>query len=220
MRSLPDRPLRRTVRVLSGLALFGFSLALLVKADLGVDPWTVLTQGLAHVTGLSLGQVVIVVSLVLLLLWIPLRQRPGIGTIANALLVGPALDLGLVMFPDPHRLGERLAFLAVSVPGVAIATGLYVGAGWGVGPRDGLMTGLAARGVPVFAARAAIELTVMAAGWLLGGSVGVATIVFAVAIGPLVAYALPRLALRTGSDSSARDGKRTDRAVPRLRGKR
>ncbi|MGY0020393.1 YczE/YyaS/YitT family protein [Streptomyces sp. cg35] len=195
MRSLSDRPVQRATRIVAGLALFGFSLALLLKAGLGADPWTVFTQGIALATGLSLGEVVVVVSLVLLVLWLPLRQRPGLGTVANALLVGPFLDLGIAWLPAAHHLVERAVFLVVAVCGVAVATGLYVGAGWGPGPRDGLMTGLAERGVPVVAARAAIEVSVLAAGWLLGGGVGIATVVFALAIGPLVGYALPKLTL-------------------------
>ncbi|MFS8198461.1 YczE/YyaS/YitT family protein [Streptomyces sp. CWNU-52B] len=191
------------MRLTAGLALFGLCLALLVKADLGADPWTVLTQGLAAVTGLTLGQVVIAVSLVLLASWIPLRQRPGPGTVANALLVGPFLDLCLTWLPAPHHLAGRVAFLGAAVIGVAVATGLYVGAGWGAGPRDGLMTGLAERGVPVVVARAGIELTVLGAGWLLGGRVGVATVVFALGIGPLVGYALRRLRLPPSGPPSA-----------------
>lgn len=207
MASLKDRPGRRSVRLALGLALYGTSLAMLVKADFGADPWTVFTQGLSRVTGLSLGQTTIVISLALLVLWGPLRQRPGVGTAANALLVGPFLDLGIAWIPTPDSGGVRVLFLAVSVVGVAVATGLYVGVGWGPGPRDGLMTGLRQRGVPLIAARAGIEVTVLFVGWLLGGKVGVATVVFAAGIGPLVGYALPRLTLpaegpyRGGQDS-------------------
>ncbi|MFJ9038840.1 YitT family protein [Streptomyces sp. NPDC102406] len=196
MRSLTDRPVERAVRMVCGLALFGFCLAMLVKADLGADPWTVLTQGVARLTGLSLGQVVIGTSLLLLLLWIPLRQRPGPGTFANALLVGPFLDLGMAWIPDVHQMAARIALLVAAIPGVAVATGLYMGAGLGAGPRDGVMTGLAERGTPVGVARAGIELSVLIVGRLLGGSVGVATVAFALAIGPLVGYFLPRLRIR------------------------
>ncbi|WP_258566242.1 YitT family protein [Streptomyces parvulus] len=188
-----DRPLQRSGRVLAGLALYGFSLALLVEAGLGADPWTVFTQGVAGHTGLSLGQVVIVTSLALLLVWIPLRQRPGAGTLANALLVGPALDLSLTVLPTPGHLALRAGFLAAAVIGTAVATGLYIGAGWGPGPRDGLMTGLRDLGLPLVLARAAIEIGVLFTGWLLGGRVGIGTVLFALAIGPAVGYALPRL---------------------------
>jgi uncharacterized membrane protein YczE len=190
-----DRLPQRLVRLFGGLVLFGFGLALLVHADLGLDPWNVFNQGVSRHTGLTLGTLTVISSLVLLLLWIPLRQRPGLGTIANAFVVGPALDLGLAAFPAPDALGWRIAFLAASLPLIAVATGLYLGVGWGAGPRDGLMTGLAQLGMPVFVARASVEVTVLGIGWLLGGSVGVATVVFAAGIGPLVHRALPRLAM-------------------------
>lgn len=187
--------MQRSIRLLAGLLLYGMGLALLVKADLGLDPWNVLSQGISFRTGLSLGTVTVIISVLLLLAWIPLRQRPGLGTCANALLVGPFLDLGLAYLPTPHALTWRAGFLVVAVIVVAVATGLYVGAGWGPGPRDGLMTGIASHGIPIFAARAAIELTVLGLGWALGGTVGVGTVVFALAIGPLVHRALPALAL-------------------------
>lgn len=190
-----DRPVTRGIRLLSGLVLFGLGLALLVRAHLGLDPWTVLTQGIAERTGFSLGAVTTVISLLVLLVWIPLRERPGLGTVANALIIGPVLDLSLAIIPAPDTLAVRLLFLVVAVLVVAVGTGLYVGAGWGPGPRDGLMTGLARRGLPLFAARALIEGTVLLVGWLLGGTVGLATVVFALTIGPLVGRALPRLAL-------------------------
>jgi uncharacterized membrane protein YczE len=190
-----DRPVARTIRLLSGLVLFGLALALLVQAHLGLDPWTVFTQGLARRTGFSLGEVTVAISLVLLLLWIPLRQRPGLGTVANAFVVGPVLDAGIALIPQPGPLFLRLLFLLLAVLAIAVATGLYVGAGWGPGPRDGLMTGLVDLGVPVYLARTLIEGTVLLAGWLLGGTVGLATVVFALSVGPLVGRALPRLAL-------------------------
>jgi uncharacterized membrane protein YczE len=183
------------VRLLVGLVLFGFALALLVQAHLGLDPWNVLNQGISRRTGLTLGTITVITSALVLLAWVPLRERPGIGTVANALVVGPALDLGLVLLPTPEPLGWRIAFLVLSIPLAAVATGLYLGAGWGPGPRDGLMTGLAKRGMPVFLARAAVELTVLALGWLLGGTVGLGTVAFALCIGPLVGRALPRLVL-------------------------
>jgi len=190
-----DRPVTRSVRLLVGLVLFGVALALLVQAHLGLDPWTVFSQGLGRRTGLSLGTVTVITSVVLLLLWIPLRQRPGLGTVANALVVGPVLDLGVAIIPVPDALALRLAYLVAGVLFVAVATGLYVGVGWGPGPRDGLMTGLADLGVPVYAARMLIEGTVLVAGWLLGGTVGLTTVVYALSVGPLVGRTLPRLAL-------------------------
>ena len=190
-----DRPLTRSARLLTGLVVFGLALALLVHADLGLDPWTVFSAGVARHVGLTLGQVTVASSLVVLLLWIPLRQRPGLGTVANALLVGPVLDLGVAHLPSPHALVVRVLFLVAGLALVAVGTGLYVGAGWGPGPRDGLMTGLVELGVPVYLARTLIEGSVLVVGWLLGGAVGVTTVVFALTVGPLVGRALPRLAL-------------------------
>ena len=198
-----DRPAQRATRLFTGLVLFGLALALLVKAHLGLDPWTVFTQGLSQITGLTLGQVTVVISVVVLVLWIPLRQRPGLGTVANALLVGPVLDIGLALIPTPHQLALRVLFLITAIPATAVATGLYVGAGWGPGPRDGLMTGLAALGIPVFVSRTAIEITVLVVGWVLGGSVGAATVLFAATIGPLVSRALPKLALPANQTSGS-----------------
>ena len=149
-----DRPVERATRLLLGLVLFGLALATLVQADLGLDPWNVFTQGLARQIGLSLGQTTVIVSVLLLLLWIPLGERPGVGTIANALIVGPVVDAGLAIIPAPDQLAGQVAYMVAAIVGTAIATGLYVGAGWGPGPRDGLMTGLAARGVPIAFARA------------------------------------------------------------------
>jgi len=195
-----DRIGQRATRLLAGLILFGLALAMLVKARLGLNPWTAFGQGVSLRTGLTIGTVTVITSLLVLMAWIPLRQRPGLGTIANALVVGPVLDLGVKYMPTPDRLAPRIGLMAASIVASAIATGLYVGAGWGPGPRDGLMTGLAARGVPIGVARASIELTVLAAGWLLGGAIGVGTAIFAVTIGPLVARTLPRLTLLpTGS---------------------
>jgi uncharacterized membrane protein YczE len=191
-----DRPLERAIRLLAGLVLFGLALAVLVQADLGLDPWTVFHQGISDQIGLSLGTVSVISSLLVLLLWFPLGVRPGVGTIANALVVGPVLDLGVAVIPAPDELAVQLLYMVCAIVATAIATGLYVGAGWGPGPRDGLMTGLAARGIPVTAARAGIELTVLIVGWLLGGTVGVATVIFATSIGPLVKPALHHLAIR------------------------
>ncbi len=176
--------------------LFGLAMAVLVQADLGVDPWTVFHEGISDHVGLSLGTVTVISSLVVLALWIPLGERPGPGTIANALIVGPVLDLGVAVIPSPDALAVQLAYVVAAILATAVATGLYVGAGWGPGPRDGLMTGLHRRGVPLAGARAGIELTVLIAGWFLGGTVGVATVLFALTIGSLVRPALDRLSVR------------------------
>jgi uncharacterized membrane protein YczE len=190
-----DRPVERALRLLSGLVLFGLAMATLVQAHLGLDPWNVFGQGVSRQTGLTLGEITVIVSLLLLVVWIPLGQRPGLGTVANALIVGPVLDLGVARIPDAGPPAAQVAYMVVAIMATAIATGLYVGAGWGPGPRDGLMTGLAARGIPVARARAGIELSVLALGWVLGGSVGVATVAFATTIGALVKVALARLSL-------------------------
>jgi uncharacterized membrane protein YczE len=190
-----DRPVERSIRLLAGLVLFGLAMALLLESRTGLDPWNVFHQGVGEHTGLTIGQVTVLSSLALLALWVPLRQRPGLGTVANALVVGPVVDLGIAWIPTAHGTAEQASFMVVAILASAIATGLYVGAGWGPGPRDGLMTGLAARGIPIGLARAGIELSVLAAGWLLGGTVGVGTVAFALAIGPLVHRTLPWLAV-------------------------
>lgn len=189
----PARLARRLARLYGGLALFGVSIALLVRARLGLDPWDVLHQGIADRTGLRLGWVVVIVSLAVLALWIPLRQRPGLGTLSNALLVGIAVNLALDVVPRPGSLAVRGALLAAGIALNAVATAAYIGAGLGPGTRDGLMTGLAALGAPLRVVRTAIEAAVLVAGWLLGGSVGIGTVLFAATIGPLVHVLLPRL---------------------------
>lgn len=184
---------RRLVNLYLGLVLFGASLALMIESRLGLGPWDVFHQGLALRLGLSFGWVVIGVSVLVLLAWIPLRQRPGIGTVSNVILVGLAADASLTLLPSPQPLPARAALLVVGIVLNAVATGLYVGAGLGPGPRDGLMTGLAGRGMSIRSARTAIEICVLAGGWLLGGAVGVGTILYALCIGPLVHCLLPRL---------------------------
>ena len=192
---LADRPVVRSLRLLVGLVLFGLALALLVHGGLGLDPWTVFSFGVSRHVALTLGEVTVVSSVVVLLLWIPLRQRPGLGTVANALVVGPVLDLGVAWLPTPDAFALQVLFLVLAVLLVAVGTGLYVGVGWGPGPRDGLMTGLVRLGLPLYLARTLIEGTVLLIGWLLGGTVGLATVVYALAVGPLVGRVLPRLAL-------------------------
>jgi uncharacterized membrane protein YczE len=190
------RPLTlRPVNLFVGLALFGASLALMLRSGLGLGPWDVLHQGLAERTGLPIGQVVIGVAVVVLLLWVPLRQRPGFGTVSNVIVVGLAVDATLALLPQPHPLAARLGYLILGILANAVATGLYIGAGLGPGPRDGLMTGLARRGHSIRLVRTLIELSVLAVGWLLGGSVGIGTVLYAVTIGPLVGVLLPRLTI-------------------------
>jgi uncharacterized membrane protein YczE len=183
---------RRLLQLFVGLAMYGVSLALFIRAGLGLDPWDVFHQGVAGRTGLSIGVVVIIASFLVLLLWIPLRQKPGFGTLANAVLVGVFADVGLALIPAFSHLGGQIAMLVGAVVLNGIATACYIGARFGPGPRDGLMTGLARRtGWSVRIARALIEVAVLAVGWLLGGSVGVGTVVYALAIGPLVQLLLP-----------------------------
>lgn len=186
---------RRLVQLYTGLFLFGASVALMLAAGLGVDPWDVFHQGVSRRTPLTVGMAVVATSAVVLLLWVPLRQRPGVGTISNALLVGVFVDLCLAVTPHPREMWARVLFLTSGIVLNGLATGLYIGARLGPGPRDGLMTGLAARGLPVGRVRTAIEITVLASGFLLGGTVGVGTIAYALAIGPLVAYFIPRLSV-------------------------
>ena len=185
---------RRLVQLFVGLALYGVSLALLLRAGLGLAPWDVLHQGLAGLLGATVGQMVIAVSFVVLLLWIPLRERPGFGTVANALLVGVFVDLTLLVLDDASAMPLRVGLLLAGIGLNALATALYIGASLGSGPRDGLMTALVRRtGRSVRVVRTSLELTVLVAGWLLGGTVGIGTLLYAVAIGPLAHVLLPVL---------------------------
>ncbi|MDI3194195.1 hypothetical protein QK290_06940 [Pseudarthrobacter sp. AL07] len=190
---------RRILQLLIGLAMYGISLAMFIRAGLGLDPWDVFHQGLAGKTGLSIGTVVIVVSFLVLLLWIPLRQRPGFGTLSNAVLVGVFADVGLAMIPQITQLGGQIGMLGGAVLLNGAASACYIGARLGPGARDGLMTGLARRtGWSVRTSRTGIEVVVLGAGWLLGGSVGVGTVLYALAIGPLVQLLLPRFMVPEG----------------------
>jgi uncharacterized membrane protein YczE len=186
---------RRLPRLLVGIPVLGFGIALTLVPRLGVSPYDVLHQGLARQTGLSFGTVVIGVGLAILVLWIPLRQRPGIGTVVNTLTVGLVIDVALHVLPEPDPLATRIALLLVGVAVTALGMGLYIGAGLGPGPRDGLMTGIAAKGFPLWAVRTVLEVTALLAGWALGGNVGVGTVVFAFSIGPLSHFFLARLHL-------------------------
>jgi uncharacterized membrane protein YczE len=186
-----DQRPRRFAQLYPGLLLYGFSAALLVEAELGLDPWDVFHQGVAELTGITIGVATVIISAVVLLLWIPLWQRPGVGTISNGLLIGFAIDAALVLLPTPDALWARVGFLASGIVLNGIATGLYIGAGMGPGPRDGLMTGLAARGHSIRVVRTGIELSVLVLGYLLGGSVGIGTVIYALSIGPLAHITIP-----------------------------
>lgn len=185
----------RLPRLLLGLVLCGWGIAAMVAADLGLGPWDVLHQGLSRSTGIPIGTVGIIVGALVLLLWIPLREKLGIGTILNVVVIGVVIDLTLLVLPTPDSLWLRVLELGVGPILFAIGSGFYIGAGLGPGPRDGLMTGLARRGLPVGRIRTGIELTALGAGWLLGGTVGIGTAYFAVVIGPLVSWFLRRLTI-------------------------
>lgn len=178
--------MRRLFQLYAGLVLYGASSALLVRSGLGLEPWNVLHQGLSERTGLSMGVVLTALGAAILLLWIPLRQRPGLGTISNVLVIGVAMDATLAVVPNAHGLAVRVALMAAGIVLNGAATGLYIAARFGPGPRDGLMTGLNRRtGLSVRLVRTAIEITVVVTGFVLGGTVGVGTVLYAVAIGPL-----------------------------------
>lgn len=195
--------IRRLGQLYAGLLLYGLSSAMMLRSGLGLNPWDVFHEGLAERTLLSFGTVVIISGAFVLLLWIPLRERPGLGTISNMLVIGLAADLGLWLLPEITLLSAQSAMLAGGIILNGIATSAYIGAGFGPGPRDGLMTGVAARtGWSIRRVRTGIELTVLATGWILGGTVGVGTILYAVLIGSIVHLTLPFLmatAARPGS---------------------
>ncbi|MFI8914940.1 YitT family protein [Streptomyces sp. NPDC053513] len=187
---------RRLVQLYVGLTLYGASSALLVRSGLGLEPWNVLHQGLAEKTGLSIGVVSIVVGALVLLLWLPIRQRPGLGTVSNVFVIGLAMDGTLALVPDVHGLAGQVPLLVLGIALNGVATGLYIAARFGPGPRDGLMTGLhRLTGRSIRLVRTAIEVVVVATGFLLGGSVGVGTVLYALAIGPLAQFFLRWFAL-------------------------
>jgi uncharacterized membrane protein YczE len=184
------------VQLYAGLVLYGVSMALMVRSSLGVMPWDVLHQGLARQLGWSLGSVTIVVGALVLLAWIPLRERPGLGTLSNVVVVGLAVDAVLAVLPAPGGLPGRAAFAAAGILLNGVATAAYIGVRLGPGPRDGLMTGLVRRtGGPLGPIRTAIEVTVVVTGWLLGGTLGVVTVLYALSIGAMVHVLLPRFAV-------------------------
>lgn len=188
---------RRLPQLLAGLVLYGFSMAMMIRADLGLDPWDVLHQGLTRYVPLSFGTVTIVVGAVVLLLWIPLRQWPGLGTVLNVVVVGLAADVGLGLIPRPDPIAVRLLLLVGGVVANGLAGATYLGSQFGPGPRDGLMTGLAHRTHgSIRLIRTAIELSVLGVGFVLGGTVGVGTVLYAASIGPLIQLFLPRVTVR------------------------
>lgn len=213
---------RRLAQLYIGLILYGASCALMVRARLGLDPWDAFHQGVSRRVGWSIGTVVIVAGLVVLLCWIPLRQFPGLGTVSNVVLVGLSIDGALGVLPTPGPLVLRIGYLAGGVVLCGVATGLYIGAKFGPGPRDGLMTGLVRRtGWSIRSTRTGIEATVLLAGFLLGGTVGVGTVAYALAIGPLAQVFLPMFSVRPdwaiarsqSSSSSARASQVARRSI-------
>ncbi len=187
----------RLTQLIVGLVVFGFGIALMVVADLGLSPWQVFHQGVSELTGLAIGTVTILTGIVVLLGWIPLRERFGLGTILNVAVIGNALNVSLDLLPhDFGSLPVRWAAMLGGVFLIGLGSGLYIGVRMGPGPRDGLMTGLARRGINIGVVRTGLEVTVLVAGWLLGGTVGFGTIVFAGGIGPLIAFFLPRLTVK------------------------
>lgn len=194
---------RRLIQLYVGLVLYGASSALLVEAGLGLEPWNVLHQGLAELTGLTIGVVSIIVGAAVLLLWIPLRQRPGLGTVSNVFVVGIAMDGTLALVPEAHTLAVRVPLLLAGIVLNGVATGLYIAARFGPGPRDGLMTGLHRRtGRSIRLMRTVVEVAVVATGFALGGTIGVGTLLYAVSIGPLAQLFLRVFAVPPASDGS------------------
>ena len=195
----------RLIQLYAGLALYGVSMALIIRSALGNMPWDVLHQGLAGRIGWSIGTVSILVGALVLLAWIPLRQRPGLGTVSNVVVIGLAVDATLAVVPAPGPLPLRVGLLAAGVLLNAVATAAYIGVHLGPGPRDGLMTGLVRRtGRSVRLVRTSIEVAVVATGWLLGGTLGLATVLYALSVGPLVHALLPRVSVPERTSTAAR----------------
>jgi uncharacterized membrane protein YczE len=188
---------RRLLQLYAGLILYGVSLALQIRAGLGLDPWDVFHQGVSDKTGLSFGTIVIITGALVLLAWIPLRQKPGVGTVSNVIVIGIVVDIALRMLGDVHGFALQLAFLTAGVVLNAVAGAAYIGAGLGPGPRDGLMTGLVRRtGGSVGVIRTSIEMSVLAVGFVLGGTVGLGTVVYALSIGPLLQIFMPAFTIK------------------------
>ncbi len=189
----PTSVLQVLPRLMSGLSLCAIAIAAMIRADLGLGPWDVLHQGLSVSSGMSVGAATILVGFLVMLLWLPLRERPGLGTLLNVVTIGLVLDAALAVTVTPEALWARWSLLLVGPPLFSVGVGLYIGAGVGSGPRDGVMTGLARHGVPIGIARTGIELTALGTGWLLGGTVGFGTVYFALAVGPVIQVLMPHL---------------------------
>lgn len=196
---------RRLIQLVAGLVLFGIGIGLMLRSDLGLPPWDVLHQGLARRFGLSVGVWSIIVSFVVLLAWLPLRERYGLGTVLNALIIGVVIDLAAAVIPEAGSVPVAGLMLITGIMTIGLASGMYIGANLGPGPRDGLMTAIARRGPSIRATRWGIEILVLMAGFLLGGTFGVGTIAFALGIGPIVHFVLPRWTIDTGRPEDAWD---------------
>jgi len=196
---------RRLIQLIAGLVLFGVGIGLMLQSGLGVPPWDVLHQGLTIHFGLTVGTWSIIVSFVVLLLWLPLRERFGIGTILNAVIIGLMIDVTAAVVPQAEQMVTAGVMLSTGILMMGLASGLYIGANLGPGPRDGLMTSIARRGPSIRLTRSILELVVLISGWLLGGNVGIGTLVFVFLIGPLVQFFLPLCTVDTGRPEDAWD---------------
>lgn len=193
-------PARRLPQLFAGLWLYGASMAMQIRATLGLDPWDVLHEGLTRRTGLSFGLITAITGVLVLLAWIPLRQKPGVGTIANVVLIAVSVDVTLAIIPEPQGLLPRIVLLTLGIVLNAVAFAAYVGSRLGPGPRDGMVTGFCRRtGLSLRVVRTVVELLVLGTGWLLGGTVGIGTILYALGIGPLSQLFLPMLTWRERS---------------------
>lgn len=199
---MPERFGQRITQLLIGLFIFGIGVAFLIRSSMGAGSWDVLTQGISRHLPLSFGTLTVIMSGIVLLLWIPLRQKPGLGTVLNALVIGPAADVGLLIIPQADPLVFRILYIALGIGMIGLGTGLYIGSRFGPGPRDGLMTGLnRLTGKPIWVVRAALELSVVALGWMLGGTVGIGTVAAAILIGPACQFFMQIFHIALSSDS-------------------
>lgn len=196
---------RRLVQLNVGLVLFGVGIALMLQSELGLPPWDVLHQGLTEELGLTVGIWSIIISFVVLLLWLPIRERYGIGTLLNAIIIGVVIDLAALVIPQPESTWLDAIMVAAGILLIGLASGMYIGANLGPGPRDGLMTAIARRGPSIRVTRWGLEIVVLITGILLGGTFGVGTVAFALLIGPIVQFFLPRWSIDTGRPEDAWD---------------
>lgn len=196
---------KRFVQLIVGLILFGTGIAMMLQSGLGLPPWDVLHQGLVQVFGSTVGIWSIAVSFLVLLVWLPFRERYGVGTVLNAIIIGVMIDVGVVIIPEPEAVWLDVVLMAGGIFLVGLASGMYIGANLGPGPRDGLMTAIARRGVSIRATRWGLEIAVLVSGILLGGTFGVGTVAFALFIGPIVQFFLPRWSIDTGRPEDAWD---------------